>query len=54
VIVGIDLDTVAPTIEVTSSPKKIWRPNNKPRTVTITVKAADDSGEATAEVRVER
>jgi hypothetical protein len=39
-VIGIDLDTVAPTIEVTSSPKKIWRPNNKPRTVTITVKAA--------------
>lgn len=50
VIVGIDLDTVPPTIEVTASPTKIWPPNNKPRTVTITVKAADDSGEATYEL----
>ena len=50
VIVGIDLDTVPPTIEVTASPTKIWPPNNKPRTVTITVKAADDSGEVTYEL----
>ena len=50
VIVGIDLDTVPPTIEVTASPARIWPPNNKPRTVTITVDAADDSGAVTYEL----
>ena len=44
VIVGIDLDTVPPTITATASPAQIWPPNNKPREVTITVNAADDSG----------
>lgn len=50
VIVGIDLDTVPPTITATASPAKVWPPNNKPRTVTITVDAADDSGEVSFEL----
>ena len=49
-IVGIDLDTVPPTITATASPAQIWPPNDKPREVTITVNAADDSGEVDLEL----
>ncbi len=44
VIVGIDLDTVAPTIELSASPASVFPPNGKARTVTIEIDAADDSG----------
>ncbi|MET0780205.1 MAG: ExeM/NucH family extracellular endonuclease, partial [Microbacterium sp.] len=50
VIVGIDLDTTPPTLKVTADPAKVWPPDNKPRTVTITVEAADDSGEVSVEL----
>ena len=43
-IVGIDLDTVAPTIELSASPASVFPPNGKARTVTIEIDAADDSG----------
>ncbi|HEX7345409.1 MAG TPA: ExeM/NucH family extracellular endonuclease, partial [Candidatus Limnocylindrales bacterium] len=44
VIVGIDLDTVPPTIDITASPDRVFPPNGKPREVTIEIDAADDSG----------
>lgn len=50
VIVGIDLDTVPPTIEVTATPERIFPPNGKTRTVTIEVEAADDSGSVDVEL----
>lgn len=50
VIVGIDLDTVAPTISVSADPASIFPPNGKTRTVTIDVKAADESGEVDVEL----
>jgi predicted extracellular nuclease len=50
VIVGIDLDTVPPTISATADPAVLFPPNGKQRTVTIDVKAADDSGEVTIEL----
>lgn len=43
VIVGIDLDTTPPTLGLTADPESIWPPNNKARTVEITIDAADDS-----------
>ncbi|HEX7222665.1 MAG TPA: ExeM/NucH family extracellular endonuclease, partial [Candidatus Limnocylindrales bacterium] len=49
VIVGIDLDTVAPTISLSASPSSVFPPNGKTRTVTIEVDAADDSGEVDVE-----
>ncbi len=50
VIVGIDLDTVPPTISVTADPAVLFPPNGKQRTVTIDVHASDDSGEVTVEL----
>ena len=50
VIVGIDFDTVPPTLSVTAEPRMIWPPDNKLRTITITVAAADDSGEVDVEL----
>ncbi|WP_350348436.1 ExeM/NucH family extracellular endonuclease [Agromyces sp. G08B096] len=53
VIVGIELtppDTTAPTLDVDADPNRIWIPNNKWRTVTVDVDAADDSGDVTVEL----
>jgi predicted extracellular nuclease len=52
VLVGLDLtapDTTPPTISVTADPSLLFPPNGKPRTVTITVDAADDSGDVSVE-----
>ncbi|MET0861765.1 MAG: hypothetical protein ABW091_12145, partial [Microbacterium sp.] len=50
VIVGIDLDTVPPTISATADPALLFPPNGKSRAVTIDVVAADDSGEVNVEL----
>ena len=50
VIVGIDLDTVPPTISARADPALLFPPNGKQRTVTIDVAAADDSVEVTVEL----
>lgn len=50
VIVGIDLDTVPPTISATANPALLFPPNGKWRAVTIDVDAEDDSGEVTVEL----
>lgn len=50
VLVGIDLDTTPPTLSVTASPEVVFPPNGKERTVTVTVVAADDSGEVAVEL----
>lgn len=53
VVVGLDLtlpDTTPPTLVVTADPETVWPPNSKPRLVTISVDAADDSGEVTVEL----
>ena len=49
VIVGIDLDTVAPTLSVSATPASLFPPSGKERTVTIEIEAADDSGEVAVE-----
>lgn len=53
VIVGLDLtppDTTPPTIEAVANPSFILAPNNKDRTVRVTVDAEDDRGEVTVEL----
>lgn len=53
VVVGLDLtlpDTTPPTLELTASPDSVWPPNSKPRQVTISVDAADDSGDVSVEL----
>ena len=35
---------------MSADPAKVWPPNNKARAVTITVEAADDSGEVSVEL----
>ncbi len=53
VVVGLDLtppDTTPPTITATADPSLIFPPNGKDRLVTITVDAADDSGEVSVEL----
>jgi predicted extracellular nuclease len=53
VVVGLDLtlpDTTPPTISATADPALLFPPNGKPRTVTITVDAADESGEVSVEL----
>ncbi|HWM16192.1 MAG TPA: ExeM/NucH family extracellular endonuclease [Microbacterium sp.] len=53
VVVGLDLtppDTTPPTITAEADPELLWPPNGKPRTVTIDVDAADDSGQVTVEL----
>lgn len=53
VVVGLELtppDTTPPTIEVSASPEYIFPPNGKPRTVTVTIDAADESGDVTVEL----
>jgi uncharacterized protein len=52
VIVGLDLtpDTTPPTLDVTADPANVWPPNNRARTVTVTVAAEDDSGTVSVEL----
>jgi hypothetical protein len=50
VIVGLNLDTTDPTIEVTADPETVFPPNNKMRTIEFTIDAADDSGDVTVEL----
>lgn len=53
VIVGLNLtppDTTAPTVSAAADPSFILAPNNKVRTVTVDVDAADDRGEVTVEL----
>lgn len=53
VVVGLDLtppDTTPPTITADADPALLWPPNGKPRTVTISVDAADESGPVTVEL----
>lgn len=50
VLVGIDLDTTPPTLALTATPESLFPPNNKQRTITIEVDAADDFGDVTVEL----
>jgi predicted extracellular nuclease len=53
VVVGLELtppDTTPPTITATADPALVFPPNGKPRAVTITVDAADESGDVTVEL----
>ncbi|SFR87576.1 hypothetical protein SAMN04487846_0173 [Microbacterium sp. cf046] len=53
VVIGLDLtlpDTTPPTITATADPASIFPPNGKARTVTVTIDAADESGDVTVEL----
>ena len=50
VLVGLTLDNEAPTLELSVSPSRLWPPNHKYRTVTVTAETSDNSGTSFYEV----